>query len=235
MLKVQPRDTFELDHTGTLVVDSLILLDASCINLNPKKNTNSIQAKVMVVGRNCYIYGRGKNGENGSKGAAGSTSLGPCRNGSNGRPGTPGEDGKPGINLSFYLEKIIVNGNLIIDLAGGNGGDGGDGGEGGGGSPGTVHCNGGNGGLGGEAGAGGNGGSGGTITFRGSDHESLRLLLGSQVVVNTLGGSYGYGGIPGGGGSAGLGPRKSGVNGKNGRDALRGRPGTNGVIQFEQQ
>jgi hypothetical protein len=234
-LQISARDTFQVDNSGSLVADTLIMNDSSFLLLNPKKTTNYIHVKTLIIGRQCVIDGRGQNGAAGPDGINGSGSFGPCRNGGNGRAGSKGSDGKPGLNLFLYLEKIIVNGNLIIDLAGGSGGDGGDGGEGGGGSPGTVHCKGGNGGIGGEAGSGGNGGPGGTLTFSGGDQETIRLMLGSQIVVNTLGGNFGYGGIPGGGGSAGLGPRKSGEDGKNGKNGLRGRPGSDGVIQFEQQ
>lgn len=235
ILEIHARDTFRLDNSGHLTADTLVLNDSACIQLNPKKSNNTIHVKVLIVGRQSRIDGRGKDGPDGEDGAGGSVSFGPCKSGGNGRAGRDGSDGKPGLNLFLYLEKIIVNGNLIIDLAGGNGGDGGDGGEGGGGSPGTVHCTGGDGGLGGGAGSGGSGGQGGTVTFAGKDQESMRLLLGSQIVVNTMGGRFGYGGIPGAGGSPGLGPKKSGIIGKNGKNGLRGRPGNDGVIQFEQQ
>jgi hypothetical protein len=235
-LKINSNETYQLAATDILVADTLIMEDSSRLRLNGKKSNNYIHAKVVIIGNHCLIDGRGENGLAGKNGGAGKVFGGPCRDGGNGRTATKGDDGKPGVNLFLYLEKIIVNGTLIIDLAGGNGGDGGNGGEGGGGSPGTLHCKGGNGGTGGDAGYGGNGGNGGTVTFSGNDLETVRLLLGAQIVVNSFGGNFGYGGIPGTGGSAGLGPGKNeGRAGTGGRNGSRGRPGNNGGIQFEQQ
>jgi hypothetical protein len=233
---VPKNGTYELGSVRELLIDTLIMLDSSRIKLNSDDPENAIRATFAMIGTACVIDGRGANGMFGKPGMNGRAATGPCRDGYNARHGYRGHDGRPGVNLYLYLEKIIVNGNLIIDLAGGNGGDGGNGGEGGGGSPGTLHCTGGDGGKGGDAGSGGNGGSGGTLTFGGADLENMRGMLGSLIVVNTLGGNFGYGGIPGAGGMAGLGPsRNDGKDGISGKDGGRGKPGTNGGIQFEQQ
>lgn len=225
-----------LGPSDVLAADTIVMEDSSTLRLNGRKNANYIHARVAIIGKDCMIDGRGAHGAAGRNGLPGRTFIGPCKDGGNGRPGLKGDDGQAGVNLFLYLEKIIVNGSLIIDLAGGNGGDGGNGGEGGGGSPGTVHCAGGDGGGGGNAGAGGDGGSGGTVTFGGDDQYTVRLLLGSAVTVYSAGGAFGYGGVPGAGGSAGPGPGKNiGKAGPNGKNAPRGRPGNNGGIQFEQQ
>jgi hypothetical protein len=236
-LVIEKQKTFELHVSKEVIIDTLIMMDSSRIRLNTThQSDNIIRARIAIIGEHCFIEGRGINGIAGKNGVNGRTSSGPCRNGTAGKSGGRGEDGKRGANLFLYLEKIIVNGNLIIDLAGGNGGDGGNGGEGGGGTPGTVHCDGGDGGIGGDAGPGGNGGAGGTLIFSGTDLETMREMLGSHIIVNILGGNYGYGGIPGTGGSPGLGPsRNDGKGGLSGKNGMKGRPGSNGGIQFEQQ
>lgn len=235
-LTVSMKKSYEITSSYLLDVDTLVMEDSSRIILNHNKRENFIRIKVVIIGNYCTIVGHGMNGTMGKNGAFGRTYSGPCRDGSTGKDGTDGQDGQPGVNLFLYLDKIIVNGILVLDLAGGNGGDGGNGGEGGGGSPGTLHCDGGDGGRGGNAGSGGDGGQGGSLNFGGLDMESMRLMLGTQIIVNTLGGDFGYGGLPGNGGSAGLGPaKKDGRAGKNGSNGERGKPGVNGGIQFEQQ
>jgi hypothetical protein len=235
-LVVEKRTVYELQDVDVLEVDTLIMMDSSRLRLNQLKRDNTLRVKFAVIGKNCVVDGRGADGPTGRNGMNGRVGMGPCRDGTAARDGARGHSGRPGVNLYFYLEKIIVNGTLIIDLAGGNGGDGGNGGEGGGGSSGTVHCKGGDGGTGGDAGAGGDGGAGGTLMFGGADLEAMRAMLGSQIIVNTLGGNFGYSGIPGAGGAAGLGPsRKDGKDGIKGKDGVRGKPGINGGIQFEQQ
>jgi hypothetical protein len=235
-LIIEKKSIYELGAADVLHVDTLIMMDSSRLSLNGPMREITIKAGFAVIGKNCVVDGRGADGVTGKNGMNGRVGMGPCRDGTAARDGARGQSGQPGVNLYFYLEKIIVNGTLIIDLAGGNGGDGGNGGEGGGGSAGTVHCNGGDGGLGGDAGSGGDGGAGGTLMFGGADLEVMRAMLGTEIIVNTLGGNFGYSGIPGAGGAAGLGPsRKDGKDGVKGKEGLRGRPGNNGGIQFEQQ
>jgi hypothetical protein len=233
---VEAGQTFDLKNSDIIVADTFIMMDASRLKLNKAKRENYLRVKVAIFGKNVVIDGRGVAGIQGKKGTAGTTMLGPCREGTSAKAGARGTDGGQGVNLFLYVDKIIVNGNLVIDLSGGNGGDGGDGGEGGGGSPGTRHCYGGNGGTGGDGGPGGDGGKGGVLTFGGADVDVVKVLVGSQIILNTFGGNFGYGGLAGSGGSPGLGPSKhNGTVGRSGKDGTKGRPGINGGIQFEQQ
>ena len=235
-LVIKKKEVFQLQPSDIIVADTLIMMDSSRIVLNRLKPENFIRTKVAIIGKHCFIDGKGVKGSNGKSGLPGKTPLGPCRDGSPGRNGGRGLDGTQGVNLFLYIDEVIVNGSLVVDLSGGNGGDGGNGGEGGGGSPGTLHCNGGNGGLGGNAGGGGNGGNGGTLTIGGLDAELIRSMMGMKIIVNTLGGNNGFGGFHGYGGSAGLGPSKmDGKPGDDGKDGERGRAGNNGNIQYEQQ
>ena len=235
-LVIRPHETFHLDSTDILVADSLIMMDSSRLKLNGLKAENFIRTNVAVFGKHCIIDGRGVHGKKGTDGTAGLTPMGPCRDGVAGRNGLRGLSGGSGINLFLYIDKIHLDGKLIIDLSGGNGGDGGDGGEGGGGSQGTHHCNGGDGGRGGNGGSGGDGGRGGILTIGGRDAVITKALIGNAVIVKNNGGSFGYGGISGAGGRAGLGPdRKHGSPGENGRDGLYGRPGDSGTVLLEEQ
>jgi hypothetical protein len=234
---VKKGTSFELSTSDIIVADSLIMEDSSRLILNKQKSENYIRAKVAVFGNNVRIDGKGIGGLTGNKGTAGKTPMGPCYIGYSGNAGARGTNGAAGVNLYLYLEQIIVNGDIVVDLSGGNGGDGGDGGEGGGGSPGTIHCAGGDGGKGGNGGPGGDGGKGGVLTFGGNNSNTIKPMIGSQVVVNALGGNFGYGGIGGKGGSPGLGPSKkqNGFSGKAGRDGEKGKSGANGSIQFQEQ
>jgi hypothetical protein len=235
-LVIQPHETFYLDSTDILVADSLIMLDSSRLKLNGLKAENFIRTKVAVFGKHCIIDGRGVPGKKGTDGTMGLTPVGPCRDGVPGRNGLRGLSGGSGINLFLYIDKVDMQGKLIIDLSGGNGGDGGDGGEGGGGSPGTHHCNGGDGGNGGNGGSGGDGGRGGILTIGGRDAVITNSLIGDLLIVKNNGGSFGYGGISGAGGRAGLGPnRKHGNPGMKGRDGVYGRPGDSGTVLLEEQ
>lgn len=235
-LVIKSHQTFYLDSTDILVADSLIMMDSSRIRLNGLKAENFIRTNVAIFGEFCVIDGKGVAGKKGTDGTAGLTPVGPCRDGVPGRNGLRGLSGGAGSNLFLYIDKIHVNGRLIIDLSGGNGGDGGNGGEGGGGSPGTHHCNGGDGGNGGNGGSGGDGGSGGILTIGGRDAVITRALIGNALIIKNNGGSFGYGGMSGAGGHAGLGPnRKNGTSGMNGRDGLYGRPGNSGTVLLEEQ
>jgi hypothetical protein len=233
---VKKNEVYRLEGSDIIVADTLIMMDSSRIRLNELKPQNFIRAKVAIFGKHCIIDGKGIRGSNGRDGAQGTTVIGPCRQGTSGKNGSRGLDGGPGINLFLYIDQLIVNGSLIIDVSGGNGGDGGNGGQGGGGSPGTLHCNGGFGGTGGNGGRGGNGGVGGALMLGGLEAEAIRTLLNTQVFINVKGGNFGYGGSSGYGGSAGLGPAgRNGKIGTRGVDGFHGRSGSHGSIQFEQQ
>ena len=233
-LVVRPHETYVLDSTDILVADSLIMMDSSCITLNRLKAENFIRSQVAIFGQNCRIDGRGMPGKKGVGGTSGLTPIGPCRDGVAGRNGLRGLSGGPGVNLFLYIDKIQIDGSLIINLAGGSGGDGGDGGHGGGGSPGTNQCRGGNGGKGGNGGAGGDGGHGGMLTIGGRDAVQIKALIGNMLIVRNNGGSFGYGGLSGAGGLAGSAPaRHSGKRGQRGTDGLYGRPGEGGTVSFE--
>jgi hypothetical protein len=235
-LVVKPNQIFKFGLSDILVADTLIMMDSSRIELNNLKTDNYIRVKVAIFGKYATIVGKGRHGGQGKTGSGGTAPNGPCRGGTSAGNGLHGSNGADGINLFFNIDQIIVNGNLVIDLSGGNGGDGGDGGEGGGGSPGTLLCNGGNGGSGGNGGNGGNGGRGGRLTIGGSAQEDIRVISGSGVLINILGGNLGYGGMWGAGGPAGLGPsRMNGRAGIKGKEGAKGKPGKNGFIQFDQQ
>lgn len=235
-LVIRPHEVFQMDSSDILVADSLIMMDSSTIRLNGLKAENFIRTNVAVFARHCRIDGRGVHGKKGTNGTPGLTRVGPCRDGVPGRNGLRGLSGGPGINLFLYIDKIHMNGDLTINLSGGNGGDGGDGGDGGGGSPGTQHCRGGDGGQGGNGGAGGDGGRGGVLTIGGRDAVIIKALIGNLLVVRNGGGSFGYGGISGSGGPPGLGPHKMhGQRGEKGADGLYGRPGEGGTVLFEEQ
>jgi hypothetical protein len=233
-LVVKPHEIYDLGSSDILVADTLIMMDSSTIMLNKLKRENYIRAKVAVFGKNCVIQGKGINGQPGRNGRGGKTPIGPCQDGDPGRDGGKGLDGTPGINLFLYLEDVLLEGVLIVDLSGGNGGKGGDGGDGGSGSPGTVHCYGGNGANGGNAGQGGNGASGGTLTINSKHALSLNRAIGSKIKVYNYGGLAGEPGKAGHFGSAGLGPsRRNGKNGALGLSAPRAIAGVKGAVNFE--
>ncbi len=233
---IRPHEVFRMDSTDILVADSLIMMDSSTIKLNGLKAENFIRTNVAVFGKHTRIDGRGVRGKKGTNGTSGLTPVGPCRDGVPGRNGLRGLSGGAGINLFLYIDKIHMDGDLTIDLAGGNGGDGGDGGNGGGGSPGTQHCNGGDGGRGGNGGAGGDGGRGGVLTIGGRDAMVTKALIGNLLTVRNNGGAFGYGGISGAGGPPGLGPnRRHGKRGEKGIDGIYGRSGDGGTVLFEEQ
>ena len=233
---IKKGSSYLLSGSDIIVADTLVMEDSSRLMLNRAVPQNYIRAKVAIFGNNTRIDGKGMIGLPGKKGSKGKATSGPCYLGKSGNDGARGTDGAAGVNLFLYLDKIIVNGDLVVDLSGGNGGDGGDGGEGGGGSPGTMHCRGGDGGAGGDGGPGGDGGKGGILTFGSADINAVRSIIGSQISVNLLGGNFGYGGIGARGGPPGLGPSKTknGATGNPGKDGEKGRPGFNGSIQFEQ-
>jgi hypothetical protein len=237
-LVIPPKQTYTITGSDIIVVDTLIMNDSSTIQLNPTKRDNYIHAKSLVARKGARIMGVGQRGESGKDGRKGYTIDGPCIDGTAGQPGTGGSHGDSGINLFLYMTQLTVTGSLTIDLRGGDGGDGGDGGQGGGGSLGTRVCVGGTGGSGGNGGTGGNGGNGGALTISCKECiDTLRAMLGHQVLVKNYAGFGGLGGEAGAGGLAGLGAQgmtakdgKVGPRGKRGADGLNGKQGS---INFE--
>jgi len=238
-LVVAQEQSFQLAESDILVVDTLIMEDASKIILNKNKADNFIHAKVIVVGNNCMIIGNGENGVDGEKGLGGYTAVGPCKDGIPGRSGTPGTSASHGVNLYLYFDHLTIEGKLSIELSGGNGGDGGRGGNGGGGSPGTRLCTGGDGGAGGDGSNGGDAGNGGNLTFTTKNSGDLRAFLGNKIQVRVYGGSGGLGGDGGLGGLAGLvsagGVSQDGDLGPKGKIGESGEHGKSGAINFEEK
>jgi hypothetical protein len=235
-LVINSGDEFRLLHSDILVIDTLVMHDSSRLVLNFLKPENYIRARVAIIGNNCVIDGRGRDGSKGKQGLAGSALIGPCFNGNVGRNGQRGLDGISGLNLFLYIDILIIQGKFIVDLTGGHGGDGGAGGTGGRGGHGTSHCIAGNGGLGGNGGTGGSGGAGGKLTLSTEAVKILRPLIDEMFFVYFKGGVFGYGGRAGVGGEIGMGPRtKNGLPGKPGVDGTHGKHGNVGTIFFEQE
>ena len=233
-LVIKPNEVFDLGQSDILVADTLIMMDSSRLVLNKLKKENYIRARWAVFGRNCVIDGKGIDGKPGRNGKNGDTPTIPCSSGQPGRNGGKGLDGTSGINLFLYLERITMNGLLIIDLSGGNGGQGGNGGNGGGGSPGTVHCIGGDGANGGNAGPGGNGANGGSLTLDNAKNPAVKDLIGKQIIIKNYGGFAGSPGRAGYYGPAGLGPsRRNGKKGLPGTESAFGIGGNYGKINIE--
>ena len=233
-LIVGANEVFELQNTDVMVVDTLILHDSSRINLNTLKKDNFIHLKKLVVGRGSAIVGKGQPGIPGTAGQSIGTPGGPCRDGANGLPGTQGTAGTNGVNLLLYVDELVIKGNLVIDLAGGDGGDGGKGGNGGDGNTGTRLCQGGNGGDGGPGAAGGRGGAGGNLTVTSKYGANLRTLMGEKIIVRSYGGFGGVGGEGGLGGQCGLSPSKDGDQGRKGIAGPQGKAGKPGGIFYVQ-
>jgi hypothetical protein len=224
-LVIKPNQVYTLNQSDILVADTLVMMDSSTLVLNKLKDENYLRVKFARIGRHCTIDGRGIDGSPGRNGIDGITPIGPCIDGSAGKDGTRGLDGTKGLNLYFYVEKIMVRGQLIINVSGGRGGKGGDGGNGGGGSAGTVHCFGGDGADGGRGGQGGNGGYGGVLTITAPVPQTIKDLIDDKkIIVNYVGGGGGPSGKGGYHGGAGLGPSK-----RNGKDGVPGAYSKNGL------
>lgn len=237
-LVIPAKETFKIEKTDIIVVDSLIMNDSSTIMLNIAKRENFIHAKHIVVRNGARILGFGEKGKHGKDGARGHSMDGPCIDGTPGHHGTGGSHGDSGVSLYIYTNQLTITGTLTIDLRGSDGGDGGNGGQGGGGSQGTRVCLGGTGGPGGNGGTGGNGGHGGSLTISSSQSEpDLRGLLDHQLIVKNYAGFGGVGGDAGAGGLAGLGANgmtsKDGKIGPRGRKGADGQTGKEGGINFE--
>ncbi len=237
-LVIPSGESFALAGSDILVVDTLIMQNASKIILNRNKIDNFIHAKVIQIGNDCIIIGNGADGVNGEKGLDGYTATGPCKDGIPGRSGTSGTAGTHGVNLFIYFDQLTIVGKLSFELSGGNGGDGGKGGNGGGGSPGTRLCAGGDGGAGGNGFSGGDAGNGGNLTLTCKGCDALRSLLGNKIQVRSYGGNGGIGGNGGLGGLAGLvsagRTSQDGDQGPNGKSGKSGASGKNGAINFEE-
>lgn len=232
-LIIQKGQRYEILNSDIAVIDTLIMLDSSSIQLNTQKKSNFLHAKKMVVGKGCQIVGTGSVGKNGSPGQVGVQFGGPCRNGTDGSDGTAGLPGSDATNLSIYLTNLELNGTLIINLMGGNGGDGGKGGDGGNGGSGTKVCQGGTGGKGGKGGPGADGGKGGNLLVQCKVCPDLRLLQNEKLFIKVYGGYAGLGGEKGMGGQAGLGPTRDGKNGSSGIEGPEGQQGKEGTVIFE--
>lgn len=232
-LSLKQKEIFEIQGTDILVVDTLIMRDSSRIILNPSKRDNFIHAKISIIGKGCQIIGKGAHGVTGKPGLKGSSINAPCRSGTDGEPGLPGTAGKEGSNLSLYFTNLKVNGNLTIDISGGDGGDGGQGGAGGDGSPGTKVCQGGDGANGGSGGKGGDGGKSGNLIMNCKQCPDLHLWVGERLIIKTYGGYAGLGGDGGMEGQRGLSSSKDGAQGKRGPAGADGVAGKPGAISFE--
>lgn len=237
-LVIPAKQTYTINSSDIIVVDTLIMNDSSTIQLNLAKRDNFIHAKSLIAGKGARIKGFGERGARGKDGGKGYTVDGPCIDGTPGHSGLGGSHGDNGVNLFLYLNQLVITGSLTIDLRGSDGGDGGNGGQGGGGSLGTRVCIGGTGGPGGNGGSGGNGGNGGALTIACKNcTDTLRAMLGHQLLVRNYAGFGGIGGDGGAGGLAGLGAQgmtskdgKIGPRGKRGADGLTGKEG---AINFE--
>lgn len=234
-LEIKARQTYTIEESDVLVVDTLIMRDSSRIVLNKSKSENIISVKVLIVNHGAEIIGHGTNGSTGQVGAKGARQAAPCRAGGNAGDGATGGSGADGTNLSFYVNRLIVTGSLTIDLNGGNGGTGGIGGRGGDGGGGTRVCRGGNGGNGGNGGKGGNGGNGGNLNLRCVQCQDFYMSQSHQFMINNYGGFAGSGAAGGNGGLAGLGSSQDGKNGKKGMPGTSGEAGKQGAIRFEKK
>lgn len=118
-LRVNTREIFQL--TGrNFSLDSLILADSSQLLLDEHFDLTLIRSNYVSIGKGCAIIGIGKPGAQGITGAnSASASY------SDGRPGAPGF---AGISLIFNIRYLDLDGDLTINLTGGQGGDGGVGG-----------------------------------------------------------------------------------------------------------
>jgi hypothetical protein len=232
-LELRYNQEYKIVGSDILVVDTLIMRDSSKIILNRDVKENIINAKVLIAGNGCMIFGRGANGEIGKIGTQGVSQSAPCRNGGDGKEGMNGTIGGDALSLSLYIGTLKINGSLIIDLNGGDGGSGGRGGKGGDGGSGTRVCRGGSGGAGGNGGNGNNGGHGGNLLVSCKMCYDLHQIQGERLITNTYGGYAGNGGEGGNGGQAGLGPRQDGRNGARGVTGIKGKAGKIGIIKFD--
>src|SRR5690606_29919516 len=147
-LVIKANQVYELKESDIIVADTLIMMDSSCIKLNPLKRDNFIRAQVAYLGSGSRIDARGVDGAPGRKGQNGDNATGPCRDGADARDGGRGWDGGHGHNLFLCFEQLYLTGHVLVEWSGGVGGGGGDGGHCGGASRGTLHGNGGDGGSG---------------------------------------------------------------------------------------
>ncbi|MFM7851607.1 MAG: hypothetical protein ACKO96_06720 [Flammeovirgaceae bacterium] len=234
-LEIEARQTYFIERSDILVVDTLVMRDSSRIVLNRERKENIINVKVLLVTGNAQIVGHGANGIKGKLGINGLRQGAPCRAGGNASEGGSGGKGIPGTSLSLYTNQLVIIGTLTIDLNGGNGGAGGDGGNGGDGGGGTRVCRGGNGGAGGRGGNGGDGGNGGNLTITCRECESLYVMQGHQLFIKNYGGYGGVGATGGNGGQAGLGSKQDGRNGSRGLPGVNGVAGKPGTTRFEKK
>lgn len=231
-LVITTRQRYSIEGSDILVADTLVLSDSSTLVLNNRRKDNFIHAKVIIVGKGCFIRGEGKNSAGEKEAAQGLPYSGPCTDGGKGQNGPIGKNGTDGINLSLYTNNLKIEGSLTIVLTGGDGGNGGRGGRGGNGGAGTRVCGGGTGGNGGNGGKGGNGGNGGSLMIDCKQCSNLHLWEGERLIIRNFGGYSGLGGEGGFGGQAGLGPVKDGKNGSRGNSGQDGAKGNDGAVNF---
>jgi hypothetical protein len=233
-LELLKKQVYTIEESDILVVDTLIMRDSSKIVLNYLKQDNIITAKVFVVGTGCSIIGNGVNGPNGKTGEAGSSITAPCTVAKDARNGYNGLPGASGLNLSLYLEKVVFNGNITINLNGGDGGTGGAGGKGGIGGAATKFCTSADGGKGGNGGNGANGGRGGNLTIKCTECPELYLIQDDRLLIRVHGGFAGNAGDAGKGGYRGSGKGNS-KNGLNGTPGLNGKEGKRGTVVYSRK
>jgi hypothetical protein len=233
-LELSKRQVYTIEESDILVVDTLIMRDSSKIVLNYLKQDNIITAKVLVVGIGCSIIGSGGNGPNGKTGVAGSSTTAPCTVGEDARNGYSGLPGANGLNLSLYIEKVVFDGSITINLNGGDGGNGGTGGRGGTGGAATKFCSSADGGKAGNGGNGANGGKGGNLTIKCAECPELYLIQDDRLLIRAYGGFAGEAGNGGKGGPRGSGKGNS-KNGLNGTPGLKGKEGKRGTVVYSRK
>ena len=231
-LTLKPKEIYKIVDSDILVVDTLVMGDSSIIMLDKTKPESFLHFKSAQIGNGCLILGHGKNGLKGKDGLKGKNGNGPCSDGLNGTNGANGGPGEAGSNLSIYVSKVDIIGNLVIDVAGGDGGNGGKGGNGGNGSGGTKVCKGGDAGNGANGGNGGKGGNGGILkVFCNNCSTNLIMLENKKLFYKVFAGYGGEGGQEGSSGNPGLGT-KDGGNGKSGIAGIEGVAGAQGFYRF---
>lgn len=221
-----------------LETNSVLVLPASADSIEIFATEAELQTGAQIMVK----HEAAANGPAGGNGRGGSD----CRSGGNGLAGKNGQVGSSAPSLSINVIDLILDGNIRLDLSGGNGGVGGKGGAGGSGGRAdrSDRCRGGNGGNGGTGGDGGNGGDGGTLTIRyvnglNSERDNIGdTAIRSSFVSKNSGGGKGLGGgggAAGGGGAGrgaagplGLGAQPGGSNGSGGASGKDGKSGMNG-------
>ncbi|MDE0044915.1 MAG: hypothetical protein OXU19_03505 [bacterium] len=191
-----------------ILVDSLIMEEASQIELSDETPLFLLWAKHVMAGNGTRIIAQGRAGE------------------------TPGGDGKDGPTVVLILEDVNNVRGLTVASIGGDGAQGrsGDRGTRGKDASCSSASSGGNGGKGGNGGRGGNAGSGGRVFLIVPQNSS-----GYGISMITQPGNAGEGGAAGPGGDGGAGKRNCGIwpyfhlgSGDRGPSGSKGGSGTEG-------